>query len=63
MDIETVLKTTDTRLTWGNDRWLVWEDLMGWSVFERKRYARETTYLYSGISLEIALDILTREEV
>ena len=62
MDIETALKTAaDIRLTFGRERWLIWDDLTGWSVYERKRYARETTFIYAGHNLEEALDILVKE--
>ncbi len=62
MDIETALKTMDTRLTFGNYRWLVWDDFMKWNVYERKPYAKTTTLIISVFSLEDAINALVREE-
>ncbi len=60
MGIETVLRTTDTRLTFNNHRWLVWDDFMKWSVYERKYNAKTTTLLISTFHLEEALEVLIK---
>lgn len=58
MDIETALKTTNTRLTFGNHRWLVWDDFMKWDVYERKPYyAKTTTLLISTFYIEDAINV------
>lgn len=62
MDIETALKTTDSRLTFGNYRWLVWDDFMKWNVYERKPYAKQTTLLISTFYIEDAVNILVKED-
>ena len=59
MEIIRALKTDDIRLTNDSEhKWLVWDDLMGWNVYQHKPYARETSCLYAGDNLEDALDIL-----
>ncbi len=62
MDIETALKTTNTRLTFGNHRWLVWDAFMKWRVYERKPYAKTTTLITSTFYLEEAVNALVKED-
>ncbi len=61
MDIYTILKTKDTRLTCG-DKWLVWNDFCGtWQVYTHKWHARQSDLLIDTAKLEDALDMLIRE--
>ena len=62
MDIETALKTTDTRLTFGNHRWLVWDDFMKWNVYERLPYAKTTTLIESTFYIADAVKALVKED-
>ena len=59
MDIETVLKTMDCRVTYLH-RWLLWDDSM-WCVYERKPYARTTNLLINTFSFEKAIEALVEE--
>ncbi len=55
-------KSEDIRLT--NDaenRWLVWDIGIGqWTVWQRKRYERQSGCLYHGNSVDDAVEILLR---
>jgi len=62
MNFEKALKTTGVRLTFDSTRWLVWDDFMGWNVYERRSYAKITTLLTSVSNLEEALDVLIKED-
>jgi hypothetical protein len=46
-----------TRLTYGW-RWLVWDDMDKWQVYERLPYAKKTKTIYAGENLGEALDNL-----
>jgi hypothetical protein len=60
--LEQVLKQTNSRLSIGN-KWLVWSITFNeWVVLEHKYYAHTNTTLYSGQSLDQALESLLKEE-
>ncbi len=61
MEIVTALKATNIRITDAN-KWLFWNDSSEeWSVYTRRYKARQNTVLYSGSSLEEAIDVLIKE--
>lgn len=58
MEIITALKTEDIRITCGRT-WLFWNNQSEeWVVYERRIYAKKNNCLYTGQSLEAAIDIL-----
>ena len=61
MKIITALKTKRIRLALDN-AWLFWDESSEeWTVYTRRYSARKNTTLYSGASLEDAIDALIRE--
>jgi hypothetical protein len=58
------LQDKDNRLRLTNfERWLVGDGEGGWTVYERKAYARKSTVVYDGFIESSAVAALLEEDV
>ena len=62
MKIKDVLKCTPARITLYY-RWLVFDEEYGFTVYERKPYAKKTIVIYNGNSETEACKALTEEDI
>jgi hypothetical protein len=60
MTIESVLRNHDgVRLTFGR-RWLIWDDMDGWTVYQKEYGAHKTTCIYRGQIQDEAVAVLIK---